>query len=186
MDIERKYGFSIQVDPIPYADDFRVNLQSQEIAEIKADIEARVNESITMSMKDLWTRLQKAVSHMADRLSEKDSVFRDSLINNLIELTELLPKLNLTNYQNLETIRKDIENNLCSFSPQILREDGKEREKAAQKAQSILFPTETTSENTRRQNSEATGGHFLSERDHSCPRIKPQNMIIDLSLIFCS
>lgn len=136
--ISEKFGFDVVVSPIPAANDFRVNLNSGEIQRIQDDIEKRANLALTAAVKDLWERVREKVSKMQERLSSKDAVFRNSLVDNMVEMVELLPRLNLTNDPGLEAVRKEIEAKLCSFSPQVLRDDEDVRHQVADDAQAIL------------------------------------------------
>jgi len=136
--VKSKFGFDISVMPIPSGDDFRVCINDSEVKRIRADIEASVHKSIHEAMTDLWTRLQTAVSNMAMRLSDKDAIFRDTLVGNLRDLVVLLPKLNLTDDPKLEAIRKDIEAKLVSVAPQTLRDNKEVRAQVASDAQDIL------------------------------------------------
>lgn len=136
--ILKKYNFSIQFDPIPDSADLRISLNQEEITSISKDIETRLKEAIANANKDLWTRLFEVVKHVSDRLHEKDAIFRDSLINNIIELVQLLPRLNITDDPNLEKIRKDIEARLCTVRPEEIRESEEIRKNTARTADEIL------------------------------------------------
>jgi hypothetical protein len=132
--------------------DFRVDLGDDEVKRIRAEIEHDVKEATQVAMNDLWERLYQAVSHMAERLDgtakyrgikskrakTKDKRFRDSLVENLVDLVALIPKLNLTDDPKLEDIRRRIEKELTKFDPEDLREDKALRSKAKRSAEDIL------------------------------------------------
>ena len=136
--LRTKYSFSTQVSRVPVADDFRVNLNDDEIESIKASIEKQVQESTKSAMHDLWTRLFGVVQHMAERLSKEDNKFKNSLVNNINELCDLLPKLNITNNPELTKSVQEIESKLTAYDPQTLREDKTARNETAVEAQKIL------------------------------------------------
>ena len=140
--IDKKYSFSTQFDPIPETlEGIRKELdsiQQGEIDQLNSDLEARIKANIAAANKDLWTRLFETVKHVSDRLHDKDAIFRDSLINNIIELVKLLPRLNITDDPNLETMRKEIEARLCSIRPEAIREDEQTRKDTARTADDIL------------------------------------------------
>lgn len=137
-EIEKKYDFNIAVSPIPRAHDFRVELKDTEISEISKGIEERIKKAETKATEDLWVRLYNVVSHMVEKLKDTKAIFRDSLIENIIELVGLLPILNINNNASLEEMRKEIETKLCSYDPVILRENKKERANATRDAENIL------------------------------------------------
>ena len=137
-EIKHKYDFRISVSPLPDADDFRVTLQGDEVEKIQKDIETRLQEAQTTAIKDLWDRLYDKVSRMADRLSEPKAIFRDTLIQNTIELCEVLPRLNITEDPELERMRQAVESRLCGYIPDDLRTNPAIRKDAAKEAQDIL------------------------------------------------
>lgn len=136
--LSEKFNFSVSVSPVPDSGDFRVSLSDDEVEQIKADIEARVKDSITEAMRDAWDRLFRAVKHMAEKLQEPGAIFRDSLVGNIVELCDVLPRLNLTNDPNLNKIIKDARAALASLNPKALRKYKLERKAAAGKAGDIL------------------------------------------------
>jgi hypothetical protein len=61
---------------------------------------------------------------MSDKLAGQDKqIFRDSLVNNAVDLCELLTKLNVTNDSKLEVMRKKLESALVGVSAGDLRKD---------------------------------------------------------------
>ena len=122
-ELRDKFSFGTRVMPLPDAGDFRVTLDADDVQSIRAEIEHNVNESIAQAQGDLYNRLFTAVSRMVERLSDDKAIFRDSLIINLRELCDLVPRLNLTGDANLEALRVRIEKSLALFEPDDLRED---------------------------------------------------------------
>ncbi len=136
--VKKLFSFSLQFYPLPSANDFRVELGTDEINRIKTTLESELKNTEQEAIKDLWQRLFKTVSHAAERLGDPDAVFRNSLIENIQELVNLLPKLNFTDDPNLETMRREVEKKLLKFDPKTLREDGDARKQTAQEAKELL------------------------------------------------
>ena len=136
--IQKKYTFEVSIDPLPSEADFRVTLQDEEVERIKERIKTRNRLAYQEAMADVWQRLYKSVKHMADRLQEADGVFRNTLVSNLCDLCALLPRLNLSDSQKLETMRRTVEKKLCRFAPGELRRDQKKRFQVATDATAIL------------------------------------------------
>lgn len=139
--IGRRFNVETDIKPIPTAGDFRVDLGDEMTAKIKARIDADAEATLKNAMKDVWNRLYDAVHSMAERLSSdragKAPIFRDSLVENLQEITKLLPKLNLTGDAKLEELRQQVEQKLCSTSPETLRASAVVRKSQAAEAQAI-------------------------------------------------
>ena len=137
--IGNKFGVRMHIDPIPYAKDFRVtDLSAEDITQIKKDLEARESEIKALFNKELWTRLYERVEKIVERLSDPENTFRDSLIGNLRELADLLPKLNINGDKDLQKTLKEINGKLCSYEPEVLRTDPDVRKKTAEDARAIL------------------------------------------------
>jgi hypothetical protein len=137
-DIERKFNFEFNLSPMPVAADFRVNLQAEELEKIRADIEARADRSVQEAHADLYRRLTDTVKHMADKLADSDAIFRDSLIGNVCELCDLIPRLNVVEDEKLEEIRQTVFAKLCQIDPQTLRDEPDTRKETAKAATDIL------------------------------------------------
>jgi hypothetical protein len=136
--IGRKFGFEVEVDPLPTALDFRVELQREEVARIRERIEERLQAAQTLAMGDLFTRLYDVVKHAAEKLNDKTAIFRDSLITNIQDLVDLLPRLNLTDDPRLETLRQEVSAKLLGYDPEDLRKNQFARKETAQAANDIL------------------------------------------------
>jgi hypothetical protein len=136
--IGRKFSFDVEVDPLPTAADFRVNLQGDEVRRIQAEIEKRLQAAQQTAMRDLFTRLYDVVKHAADRLTDKTAIFRASLITNIQDIVDLLPRLNLTDDPQLEALRLEVSDRLLGYDPDTLRKNQFARMETAQAAQDIL------------------------------------------------
>lgn len=136
QELAKCFKFRTQFLPFPDAEDFRVTGTAIDTDAIKAQIEADTKTAISGAMNELYRRLFTVVNHMATKLADSDSIFRDSLVNNIVELCELLPSLNLTNDPVLNTIRETIEESLI-VSPDVLRNSKVVRNDIRAKAEAI-------------------------------------------------
>jgi hypothetical protein len=124
-ELERKFCWSVRVMPMPEASDFRVQLGDSERDRIRRQIADSVHAAVAEGMSDVWRRLYDAVSHMAERLQaysvdpntgKTTGAFRDSLVENLRELVEVLPKLNLTGDSSLEDLTRQVRDRLTGHT----------------------------------------------------------------------
>ena len=136
--ISRKFDFDFFVDPLPDAGDFRVTLQSDEVQAIQAQIKARVEAAQQTAMTDLWDRLKDVLGKVEERLSDSEKTFHDSLIGNVAELTDLIPRLNITGDRKLTRTVALIEDKIATLDPASLRSNPIERKDAAKDAKAIL------------------------------------------------
>ncbi len=136
-DLPGKFGFNMKFFPLPDAGDFRVNLKSGDVDSIRQQIEHDTHAAIEEAVGDLYKRLHVAVSHMTEKLSDKDGKFKNTLVSNVQEICDLIPRLNLTKDRKLDQMRRDIEGTLTAYEADDLRTDKKLRKKVAAKAQEI-------------------------------------------------
>lgn len=146
FELEHKFGMAMRVMPVPTGDDFRVALGADEVARIRDDIERAVTEATQAAMQDVYKRVAEAVSTMAQKLSEykpagfgtkAEGIFRDSLVENVRDLIELLPGLNITGDPKLTELTVKL-SDLTQYDADALRRDDHLRKSTAEQAQLML------------------------------------------------
>jgi len=135
-DIAGRFELKTEFTPVPTSGDFRVNLNAEYVDYIKRDIESRMEQRLREATKHCWMRVKEVVSHIHERLSDKDKTFRDTLISNAEELIAILPALNITNDPDLVEIADEVKALL--IHPDRLRQDETLRSQTADKAAAIL------------------------------------------------
>jgi hypothetical protein len=136
--IREKFYMELTFDPIPEEGDIRVNIQQDELDQLNKDLETRKNNAIAQAMKDLYLRLHDCIKHAQERLSDPKAIFRDSLIDNIIDLVKILPALNVTNDPTLDKLREEVSEKLTKYQPDTLREYPTARQETANNASEIL------------------------------------------------
>ena len=147
--IKSKFSFDVVILPYPDTQDFRVNMDDDDIKDIKRDLEKRLEAQVKETIKNVAERLNGVIGHMANKLKEykpgnkergikAKNTFRDSLVGNVQELADLIQGLNMTDDPKLEAIRKKVVKDLCSVKPEDLREDEIVRKKVLTSANQIL------------------------------------------------
>lgn len=127
-EIASKFGFNVNYLPVPSAGDFRVDSISEIKDELQQQYEALYNERVQQVNQDLWQRLYDTLKHMSDRLGYNEDgtkkIFRDSLVDNAVELCDLLKRLNVTGDMELEKARAWLESTLMGVDADELRKEG--------------------------------------------------------------
>lgn len=137
-DLARRFSIDVAFLPVPDASDWRVSVGDLEMDELRAQISAQVEKGQGVAMRDAWRQVYEVVQKAHERLSNPDTVFRDSLVENAKSLCRLLPSLNLTDDPNLESVRRAIEGSLCKHEPATLREAPDVREQVSKKLAGIM------------------------------------------------
>ena len=136
--IRSKFDFRILFLPLPSKEDFRISLSQEEMEERKKDVDNLIKVAEETAMKDLWSRLSSPIKNMVDKLSDSDSIFRNSLIENLREVLDLVPNLNISDNTELDLIIKECKDKLTIYSPEVLRENSRIRKTVALQAEELL------------------------------------------------
>jgi hypothetical protein len=134
--LRRRFYFDMRVYPLPQAADFRVALNNQDVSTIRSSIEADLKATISQSMQEPWRRLHDAVAHMIERLNA-DKGFRNSVTDNMRELVDVIPLLNITGDRKLADMAKNIGDSLL-VDPGDVRDSKKLRNQTAEEATKIL------------------------------------------------
>lgn len=122
-----KFKCEMDLMPLPDVTDFRLEISDAE----RRKFESKIRETQAKAMLDCWSRLHTVVKSAAERLADPKGVFRESLISNITEICQLLPKLNFTNDPMLEAERVKIEQLASGLAPEMLRSNASERKSAA-------------------------------------------------------
>jgi hypothetical protein len=127
---------------VPESGDFRVDIGEAGMAELRANYENAYKSKVEVAMQDAKTRLHEQLTHMSERLSSADGdtkkIFRDSLIDNAVELCQVLKHLNITKDPHLEQMRYDLEQSIKHIDAQSLRESDELRKATKNKVDSLL------------------------------------------------
>jgi hypothetical protein len=146
--IESKFKFETRILPMPDATDFRVDIGDSIAAQIRADISRDTHIALESAQRDVWNRIAGVVGHMVEKLGEYKpatrkgdkvtGIFRDSLVENIRELVDILPALNLTADPYLADVIARLARELCAHDADTLRESDHIRETTAANAAKIL------------------------------------------------
>lgn len=136
--IRDRFYFAFTIWPFPNMTDWRCQMADEDREEhIRAAVE-QLEASHERMAQDLFMRMFKVVENMHTRLADTDMIFRDSLVGNVRELVDLMPKLNITNDPRIDELVKEARMNLCSFDAQTLRDDRDTRKKVAKEAEKMV------------------------------------------------
>lgn len=137
--IASKFNLRYTIMPVPEVNDFRIDIGEQMKVEMQQEYQRAYEGRVEAAMSDAWSRLHTTLEHMIDRLSGDDKkIFRDSLVDNALELTNLLTKLNVTKDPKLEQARQALERSLVHVSADDLRQSKGARDEVLAKVNQIM------------------------------------------------
>ena len=138
--IRQRFGFAIRFMPVPDKQDWRIDVGDDARRRLEEDISQRIAETETTAMTEAWRRIHDVIAHAQERLRNPEAIFRDSLVDNAIELCGVLPGLNITDDPALEKARQQLEGTLAPYraNKSPLRDNPTLRADAAAKLAGIM------------------------------------------------
>jgi hypothetical protein len=123
-----------------------VDIAEEGLNELKNHYEGVMETRVNGAMQDAWDRLHDVLSRMSERLTpdvdangeEKRKIFRDSLVENAVEVCGLLKHFNITNDIRLEEMRRQLEDAMRGVDASSLRESDVLREQTKRKVDDLL------------------------------------------------
>lgn len=140
--LRSKFDFKSGWYPLPDSEDIRTmkGIDKKELDKIAEAAAERERQQLASAMGSAAQRLYKVVKSMHDtmntKIGEKGAKFNNSKLENILEMAELIPQLNLTNDPKLNEMAK-LAKKLATKSPDELREDEVKREAAAKEAKTL-------------------------------------------------
>ena len=126
--LQGKFGIRYRITPVQDAEQFMAKLASDDVARVKRDIEHHLQERLHDAVGDLYRRLGDAVARVSERLGEDDSgkplVFRNSLIENIRDLVDVVPRLNIFGDHQLARLCEEVKDRIANVEPDTLRPTG--------------------------------------------------------------
>lgn len=139
-ELDRLFRFDIRFMPIADERDWRIDVGDEQRSRLEADIRTRLQEVEANAMAEAWDRVHEVVSKTVERLANPEAVFRDTLVDNAVDLCRVMPSLNIANDPEMESVRQTIERTLAKFSGNVdaLRHDPVERTDAAEALAAVM------------------------------------------------
>jgi len=137
--IASKFNLRYTIMPVPETNDFRVDIADDIRNEMQQEYQKAYEGRIEAAMSDAWSRLHTTLEHMIDRLSgDEKKIFRNSMVDNALELTNLLTRLNVTKDPKLENARQALEQSLVGVTADELRDSEGARKEILNKVNQIM------------------------------------------------
>jgi hypothetical protein len=125
--LPRRFKFEYNFLPVPESGDFRINCEARVKADLQEQYDKMFKDKLTEAMRDPWDRLHAMLIRMSERLTDDEGgerkIFRDSLLENAVELCDLLTRLNVTKDPELEKARRMLEQAVTTTDIKDLRDD---------------------------------------------------------------
>jgi hypothetical protein len=140
--IRTKFKFNMFYIPVPDGGDWRLDINNDAVTELTSHYSSYYTAQLNNAMRDLWGRLHNVLVRMSERLDYSDSqtkkIFRDSLVDNVMEVVEMMKACNITADTQMTAAAHRLESVLLGVTPDALREDDWLRQETKQKVDEVI------------------------------------------------
>lgn len=137
-EMRKEFSLTMHHDPVPQVSHFVESVVGSRVNVLRQQLEQRNEQRIKAGIDDVWQRLVGPVAKMAEALVSPEQIFRDSLVDNVRDIVNLVPALNLTNNAALAAACKEIKDKLFTVIAEDLREKPLVRKATAQAAAALV------------------------------------------------
>jgi hypothetical protein len=131
-----EFLFYHRLKPVPDEGHIILDLEAEDLEEIKSQLKKENDENLKRSMKDMWNRLFDPVANMADICSNDKKVF-GSLITKLEDIVDILPTLNIIHDADLNVMAQEIKYKLLGHTVGQIKDDKKLKKKLGKEAEDL-------------------------------------------------
>jgi hypothetical protein len=133
-----QFCFEVEFNTVTDGNDLRASLTDDDREIIADQINQQALAKFQKANDHIIQNLHDCVSSIHERLCEKENVFRDTLITNLEDLCDLIPKMNIAGDPKINALAADAKKRLTKWEPEVLREVDSIRKDVADEAKEIL------------------------------------------------
>jgi len=141
-EVAAKFDFRLVFSPVPESGDFRLDLPSQEMQEMRKQYDTAFQTRLVDAMKEPWERLHDMLGRMSEKLADSDEDtkkrWHDTFITNAQDMCQMLTHLNVTKDPELEKARRDLERAIYNVSIEDVKESAETRIDMKAKLDTIL------------------------------------------------
>lgn len=132
--LRHSFNCEVTLMPMPDISDFRVELSELE----KERFVNTMKQAETEARVEVYNRVKEVLKKAAEKLSDPEAKFKNSLINNINETLNLIPALNVTEDQDLERFCNEIQSFTSNIVPDHCRDVKTVREQTAKQLNEIV------------------------------------------------
>ena len=141
-ELTKKFSFTVSYTPVPDTGDWRVDLQSEVLTDLAAQYERSYGDKLAAAMNDVWKRAHTALTRMSERLTESadgdKKVFRDSLVEIVLEVSQVLKDCNVTGDVKMREAHEALEQAMRGVSADGLRHSHGARTRTKAQVDAVL------------------------------------------------
>jgi hypothetical protein len=136
--LKEQFVFEVEYGTVTGADDIRANLTDADREIIAEQITAQNEAKFAKSQQHVITRLHDRILKMYEALGDPDKGFHSTLVTNLEELVDLIPKLNIADDPDINELAAEAKLKLTKWDADTLKAVPSLRQEVADEADKML------------------------------------------------
>ena len=134
-ELTNKFGFRLNYMPMPETGDFRLDVGTEAQEVLKAAYADFYQRKTVEAMNDVWKRSYKVLTHVSERLADPEpgfagvvtkegrKKFSDTLIEDIVEMTEVLKTCNITQDEKMLRMERHLSEVLFGLTTDAVKDD---------------------------------------------------------------
>jgi hypothetical protein len=133
QEIAERFKIEVRFMPVPTAGDFRVNISDEDKASLQKQLEEAEDQAAKHVIEQMLRPMQAAAEKLATPIGKDGSIFRDSLIDNMVEVAERMERINVSDDPEVADKIAALKSLVGAYADnkEVLRSSQSVREKAA-------------------------------------------------------
>jgi hypothetical protein len=125
---------------VPTVGDFRVGISEEDKASLAKQFADAEDNAAAHVIEQLMEPMRKAVAKLTTKIGDEHSTFRNSLIDNMIEVAERMNKVNLSDNPKVQESINDLRSLIGTYAnnKDMLRSSQSVRDKAATQIDDLM------------------------------------------------
>ena len=136
-EVKAQFRIHFDFEPLPAGAAFR-GLPDHTLERLATALHNKQQRMIDQATAAMWTEAKERVGHIVERLSDPESRFKVSTIDNVRELVTLLPGWNIAGDPAVSEVVEDIKTMLDGVDAKALRDNITTRSDVADKAKAVV------------------------------------------------
>ena len=132
-EVRARFGIEVRYMPVPTTGDFRVGISDEDKASLQRQLDDAERNAATHVIEQMIEPMQRAVDKLKVNIGDDGSVFRDSLIDNMVDVAERMNRVNVSDDPTIQQRINDLRSLVGTYAnnKDVLRANQSVREKAA-------------------------------------------------------
>ena len=139
-EVAARFGIEVRYMPVPTTGDFRVGISDEDKASLQRQLDDATTNATRHVLSEMIDPMQRAVKKLTVKIGDDGSIFRDSLIDNMVDVANRMARVNISDDPVIRERIKDLQSLVGTYAnnKEMLRNNQSVREKAATQIDDLM------------------------------------------------